>query len=288
MNGPPVVERIHAAARPVWKIPRVSILIIVAAVALLAAFAANRFLRPRLVSAEDEGMSVRDMIGPMQTLTVLLLAFVLAISSASYSKADDAARAEAHALDHLAEVAAYVPEAPRLRLRADVVCYARAVRVSEWPAMENGSKSPRPDVWSEDFRGTFIGLRSEPSFGMLVSADESRSAQREQRLAQASPTIPPAIMWFLLSTLTITVVGLGVSIPHRNNGAQLTALFVITALLTSALVMIYTIDRPFAGFIHIDPTAIQEVEKETLRDLRAAPSGFLLPCDSAGRRTTPA
>ncbi|MFF2194269.1 hypothetical protein [Streptomyces sp. NPDC058157] len=264
-----------------------SILIVVAAVALLASLAANRFLRPRLVSADDEGMGVRDLIGPMQTLTVLLLAFVLATSSASYSKADDAARAEAHALDHLAEVAAYVPEAPRLRLQAGVVCYARAVRMREWPAMEDGQGSPEPDIWSKDFRQTFLELRSEPSFGMLVSADESRSAQRQQRLAQASPTIPPAIMWFLLSTLTITVIGLGVSIPHRNNAAQLTALFVITALLTSALVMIYTIDRPFAGFIHISPTAIRQIEDGTLHDLRAERPASVLPCDPAGRRTTP-
>ncbi|MFC9292739.1 hypothetical protein ACFTWH_33745 [Streptomyces sp. NPDC057011] len=265
-----------------------STLIVVAAIALVASFAANRFLRPRLVSADDEGMGVRDLIGPMQTLTVLLLAFVLATSAASYSKADDAARAEAHALDHLAEVAGYVPDTQRTRLQAGVVCYARAVRTKEWPAMEDGGSSSQPGVWTADFRRTFLELRADSAFGMLVSADESRSAQRQQRLAQASPTIPPAIMWFLLSTLTLTVVGLGVSIPHRNNGAQLAALTVITALLTSALVMIYTIDRPFAGFIHISPTAIQETEEETFRDLRAVHPGVRLPCDASGRRVTPA
>lgn len=263
-------------------------MIVVAAVALLASIAANRYLRPRLVSPDDEGMGVRDLIGPMQTLTVLLLAFVLATSAASYSKADDAARAEAHALDHLVEVASYVPQPQRARLQADAVCYARAVRTMEWPAMANGGSSDHPGVWSGDFRQTFRELRADQSFGMLLSADESRSAERQQRLAQASPTIPAPIMWFLLSALTITVVGLGISIPHRNNRAQLAALAVITALLTSALVMIYTIDRPFAGFIHIAPTAIQEVEEQTLHGLRADQPAVRLPCDSTGRKATPA
>ncbi|MFG2874853.1 hypothetical protein ACGFYU_07550 [Streptomyces sp. NPDC048337] len=154
--------------------------------------------------------------------------------------------------------------------------------------MESGRSSAQPGVWSADFRQTVLDLRTDPAFGMLVSADESRSAQRQQRLAQSSPTIPPAIMWFLLTTLTLTVVGLGVSIPHRNNGAQLASLAVITALLTSALVMIYTVDRPFAGFIHIAPTAIQETEQETFHDLRAAHPGVRLPCDLSGRPVTPA
>ncbi|MCX5379700.1 hypothetical protein [Streptomyces sp. NBC_00091] len=263
-------------------------LIVVAAVALLASIAANRYLRPRVVSEDDEGMSVRDLIGPMQTLTVLLLAFVLATSAASYSKADDAARAEAHALDHLAEVASFVPEAPRVRLQSDVVCYARAVRHMEWPAMADGYSSARPSQWSVDMRKTFQDLRGDPSFGILLAADENRSAQRQQRLAQASPTIPPPIMWFLLCALAITVVSLGISIPHRNNLAQFAALTIITALLTSALVMIYTIDRPFAGFIHISPTAIAEIEKETFDELTAGRPGVRLPCDATGRRITPA
>ncbi|WP_329376366.1 hypothetical protein OG625_02280 [Streptomyces sp. NBC_01351] len=257
-------------------------MIVVAAVALLASIAANRYLRPRVVSDDDPGMSVRELIGPMQTLTVLLLAFVLATSAASYSKADDAARAEAHALDHLAEVASYLPDAHRTRLQSDVVCYARAVRQMEWPAMADGRSASEPGVWSGDFRRSFRELRADQSFGMLVAADENRSAQRQQRLAQASPTIPPPIMWFLLIALALTILGLGISIPHRNNGAQLVALTVITALLTSALVMIYTIDRPFAGFIHISPTAIQAIEQETFQELTAARAGTLLPCDGSG------
>ncbi|GGY80669.1 hypothetical protein GCM10010363_71890 [Streptomyces omiyaensis] len=57
------------------------LVVIVAVLALLAGLAANRWLRPRLISADDdEGMAVKDLVGPLLTMTVLLLSFVLLIT----------------------------------------------------------------------------------------------------------------------------------------------------------------------------------------------------------------
>ncbi|MFD8210263.1 hypothetical protein ACFV2S_28135 [Streptomyces sp. NPDC059695] len=55
--------------------------------------------------------SAKDLVGPLPTLTVLLLAFVLVTANGSYG---------------------------RSRIQADAVCYARAVRTQEWPAMADG------------------------------------------------------------------------------------------------------------------------------------------------------
>lgn len=52
--------------------------IVVAAVALALGLTAHHFLRRNDTDADDEGLSVRDLISPVQTLTVLILAFVLA------------------------------------------------------------------------------------------------------------------------------------------------------------------------------------------------------------------
>jgi hypothetical protein len=55
----------------------VVLVIAVAVVVLLAGLAANRFLRPRLLGEDDDtGMAVKDLVGPLLMLTVLL-AFVL-------------------------------------------------------------------------------------------------------------------------------------------------------------------------------------------------------------------
>ncbi|MFC5900755.1 hypothetical protein ACFQ60_00615 [Streptomyces zhihengii] len=73
------------------------LVIVVAALALLAGLAANRWLRPRLVNADDdEGMAVKNLVGPLLTMTVLLLSFVLVTANGSCGKAEVASRGRSH------------------------------------------------------------------------------------------------------------------------------------------------------------------------------------------------
>ncbi|WP_370414154.1 hypothetical protein [Streptomyces fradiae] len=262
-----------------------ALIIVVAVLALLAGLAANRWLRPRLVNADDdEGMAVKDLVGPLLTMTVLLLSFVLVTANGSYGKAEVASRGEARALDQMVESAEYAPAAQRARIQADAVCYARAVRTQEWPAMSDGKGSTAPSVWSTDVRAAFRPLVGTPVFGMVVAADNKRSDEREERLTQATASIPTAVFWFLLSTLVITVAALGICLPRRNNRGQLITLVVITALLTTALVIIKDVDRPFGGIVDVEPTAIADTERQAYRDFTAHHPAAELPCDANGIR----
>ncbi|MFJ9420337.1 hypothetical protein ACIRPT_40240 [Streptomyces sp. NPDC101227] len=261
------------------------IVIVVPVLALLAALAANRFLRPRLVPEDDEGMNVRDLVGPLLTLTVLLLAFTLVTASSSYKSAQEAVRAEAGAVDNLAEVAEYAPAAQRDRLQVDVICYARAVRAHEWPAMSNGNSSAVASTWSTDFRAAFKTISDHPSFGMLVSADNARAKARQDRLAESTPAVPDLIFWFLLVTLTVTVIALGMCLPRKNNKAQLSALVLVTALLASTLVIIRDAEEPFGGAIDVKSTALADVEVQASRPFLAGRGAHHLPCDAQGKRT---
>ncbi|MFI5662695.1 hypothetical protein [Streptomyces sp. NPDC051684] len=264
-----------------------AIAIVVAALALIAGLAANKFLRPRLLTEDDDsGMAVKDLVGPLLTLTVLLLAFVLVTANGSYGKAEVAARGEARALDQLVEIAEYANGKQRAAIQSDAVCYARAVRAQEWPAMAdgNGSGSKAPSVWSTDMRHNFRPLEGEPAFGMLVGADTKRSEERSERLTQSTASIPSAIFWFLLAVLAVTVVSLGICLPRKHNRGQLIALTLITALLTATLCIIRDVDRPFGGIVDVQPTAIADVEKQATRDLRAHDRDAEPPCDADGNR----
>ncbi|WP_327670830.1 MULTISPECIES: hypothetical protein [unclassified Streptomyces] len=263
------------------------IAIVVAALALIAGIAANRYLRPRLLTEDDDtGMAVKDLVGPLLTLTVLLLAFVLVTANGSYGKAEVAARGEARALDQLVETAEYASVKQRSAVQADAVCYARAVRVQEWPEMADGKGSSAPSVWSTDLRRNFRAMEGEPAFGMLVSADHKRSEEREERLTQATASIPGAILWFLLAVLAVTVAALGLCLPRKNNRGQLAALTLVTVMLTATLCIIRDVDRPFGGIIDVQPTAISEVEKQATRDFLAHSELSDLPCDKKGNRVT--
>ncbi|MEU2243167.1 hypothetical protein ABZ572_27555 [Streptomyces sp. NPDC018338] len=119
---------------------------------------------------------------------------------------------------------------------------------------------------------------------MLIAADNKRSDEREERLTQATASIPSAILWFLLATLAITVVALGTCIPRKNNRGQLITLVVITALLTATLCIIRDVDRPFGGIINVEPTAIAEAERQATRDFAVNHPATELPCDDKGNR----
>ncbi|MFJ6799049.1 hypothetical protein [Streptomyces sp. NPDC091268] len=240
---------------------------------------------PRLLNEDDDsGVAVKDLVGPLLTLTVLLLAFVLVTANGSYGKAEVASRGEARAVDQLVESAEYAPEAQRAKIQADAVCYARAVRLQEWPAMADGRGSPAPSVWSTDLRRAFREVEGKPVFGMLMGADNKRSEEREERLTQATASIPSAILWFLLATLAITVIALGICLPRRNNRGQLLTLVVITALLTTTLCIIRDVDRPFGGIIDVQPTAIAEAERQATRDYVTNHPSTELSCDDHGNR----
>ncbi|WP_326799887.1 hypothetical protein OG946_34650 [Streptomyces sp. NBC_01808] len=62
---------------------------------------------------DDDGatVSVKDLFGPLQTLTVLVLAFSLVTAANSQNKADEAASSEADAIDCLFESADYTSKA---------------------------------------------------------------------------------------------------------------------------------------------------------------------------------
>ncbi|MGW7412097.1 hypothetical protein [Streptomyces sp. NPDC054863] len=73
---------------------------------MLCGLATNRYLRLRLIAEDDDaGMAVKELVGPLLTLTVLLLAFVLVTANGSYGKAAVASRGEDRALDQLVESA---------------------------------------------------------------------------------------------------------------------------------------------------------------------------------------
>ncbi|WP_409055356.1 hypothetical protein [Streptomyces sp. SYP-A7185] len=150
--------------------------------------------------------------------------------------------------------------------------------------MADGNGSAAPSVWSTDLRRGFREVEGKPVFGMLVAADHKRSDEREERLTQATASIPSAIFWFLLATLVITVVALGICMPRRNNRGQLITLTVITALLTTTLCIIRDVDRPFGGMIDVKPTAITETERQATRDFLAHHSAAELPCTADGAR----
>ncbi|MEU7530962.1 hypothetical protein AB0A74_34880 [Saccharothrix sp. NPDC042600] len=260
--------------------------VVVAVIALVGGLVVNWLLKKRRAVATGEALTIRDLAGPMETLAVLLLAFVLVVAAESYSAAEEAVRVEANVVDNFFEVAEFAPAGTARKLQAATVCYARAVVAQEWPTLEQGAgTSSKPSVWSSHFRAAFKEIDPDNGlFETLVQADRDRSDARNQRVAQSSPAIPDVLYWFMVLTLAVTVIAFAFNLPARGKGAEVVGLVVLTTLFTLSLLLIRDVDRPFGGAIAVSSEAMRITADDTAEDFAEAHGTAGLPCDNDGNR----
>ncbi|MFD0683469.1 bestrophin-like domain [Actinomadura fibrosa] len=259
--------------------------IILATVFVVAAITLALLFRRRYRYAEDpdEGISVRDLVGPLETLAVLVIAFVLVLAAQSYSGAGSAASAEAAAIDSLHATADLLPEPARERVKADSLCYARAVIAKEWHSMgAHNAPSPTVDHWTEALHDDFQEVHDPTVLGMLTNADRSRLSERRDRIEQSAPAIPGAVFWFMVLTVIAMVAGYALSLPRRRHRLQLAGLWVLAGLLVASLYLIWDIDRPFRGLVPISPSSMRRTEQEANRDFLKHYNAAQIPCDRNG------
>ncbi|MEV2255580.1 DUF4239 domain-containing protein [Streptomyces sp. NPDC050147] len=259
--------------------------IVVAVGAVLAGVFGRRLLRRQLESLETPTLTVRDFVLPLQALTVFVLAFVLVMASNSNGRAEEAVRKEAKALDHMYEVADFAPAPQRQRLQADVICYVRSVRSSEWPAMAHGHGSTGPSTWTSDFHAALQDMGTDAApFTMLLASDKERDQYRQTRVAESTPTIPSTVYWVMLAALAVLVVVLGLCLPQTKSATVTATLIVTTALLTSVLLVIRDVERPFSGMIQISSGAMTAVDDDLTKNYTATHGDHRMPCDEQGNR----
>ncbi len=257
-------------------------IILVIAAAVIIGLCANYF---SLSKAADEGSSVQQVLGGTALIAAFLLAIVLSGASTSYSSAQKAAKQEADVIDTLYESANYVDQPYRQRIQAATVCYARAVVGPEWKTLAKGKTSPVPSNWTGTkpigLRAAFLEMGpSAKGFSLVQSADAQRGGLRSERVAQANPTLPTALIWFMVVLISLSLGGLAYSIPRTKNAGQLGALGVVVLTFGVAMALIYNLDRPFSGVLAVQPTAMQTTAEDVGADYLddyGAP-----PCDEEG------
>src|SRR5262245_54886593 len=182
-------------------------------------------------------------------LFAVVLAFVTLAAFQTYNTSKIGAQTEADAVLDMARTAAVFPPSQRDQLRADLICYGRAVVNAEWPAMRNGHPSPSVDYWIGAWRAEFLRLdlgspRDQLSFEDLLNLANTRTAGRQQRLSQATPSVPTPL-WLALVFGGCIVVALQLSLA--GSGVRAHALLVagLAAVIAAGLLVIYILDHPY-------------------------------------------
>jgi len=182
-------------------------------------------------------------------LFAVVLAFVTLAAFQTFNSAKAGAQTEAAAVLDMARTAALFPPDQRDNLRGDLICYGRAVVEQEWPAMENGNASPLVEHWigasrAEVGRLELRSPREQLSFQDLLNLAAVRTAGRQQRLSQATPSVPTPL-WVALVFGGCVVVALQLTLA--GSGVRIHALMVagLASVIAAGLLIIYVLDHPF-------------------------------------------
>jgi hypothetical protein len=268
-------------------VAQAGIVIGVAVVSVALLWAARRSpLNERFAGEVGEHNKAFDFLG---TAFAVLLAFVVLEAYESYNDAKSGAEVEAEAVLQLSRTAeAFAPEEHE-RLEGLLVCYGRAVIHHGWPAMRDAEGSPVVNDWGTRFReeALRVGIHSlvqEGSFRQLLIEQDSRIEGRRTRLAEAVRIVPLPLWIVLLLGAALTIGWVVLSAGRRGSFIVQAAVVVsVAAMVTSALLLVWFLDHPFADEsgsitpIEMEHTLETIAEEEDDQAVEVTP-----PCTRAG------
>jgi len=261
----------------------VAVLIVLGAAALvgLVFLFLDRMLTKPLVPEAARGGPTLIVAG---TMFAVLLAFVILAAFQAYNGAKAGAASEADAVLDMTRTAAFFPPRQRDHLRADLVCYGRAVVDQEWPAMRAGHSSPLVEHWIGAYRGllgrlTLTSPREQLAFQDLLTLANIRTAGRQQRLSEATPSVPTPL-WLTLLFGGCVVVALQLTLAGSGVGMHALLVPGLAALIASGLLVVYGFDHPYQPAVGgIQPGAM----RRTLVIARNLEPNLRHRCTATGR-----
>lgn len=263
----------------------IAILIIAGAAALaaLAMAVVRRLSRDPLLTDPTRGTTMITVVG---TAFAILLAFIIVDAFQSYSGAKSSADSEATKTLEMFRTAGLFPGPERDEVRSDLVCYARAVTYSEWPAMKDGNTSPLVVPWINRWNDSVNGLeprsdRERLAASQFATEDDDRTDAGVERFREASPSVPP-LLWsvLILGACLGVILQLAMSDPRERGWIQCAMVGAVAAILTAGLLLVDYLDHPYSGQPgSVKPTAMQF----TLSAMEGIDPGLKVPCSADGR-----
>lgn len=266
------------------------VIVLGVALAVVLGIVGNRWWVAHRRPAEDEGLSLGDLVNPVTALAAILLAFIMVEALASYGRARDHIGVEARIVDQYAETAGRLADVSASRgLQGDLICYVRAVRFKEWPTMARGERAAEVGVWTGRFEASLAGLRragGDAELERLIDLDAERGQARLARIAESTPSIPAGLNGLMFGSVVLSVFGLALfTRPGGSRALHATMVVAFAVVVGATLYMINDLDQPFAGFNRLEPTEIARIQDSMESDFAARYPSVPIPCDAFG--TTP-
>jgi Protein of unknown function (DUF4239) len=242
----------------------VLILLLVTGAALAFTLTLNRLwpVHRRRMHEEQVGWQL-NILG---TTYAVILGFMLYTEWSDFTAAKRNVDMEANALRNLFRLAEGLPAPQAAQLEAQARAYVQAALTQDWPQMCAGQLPEATHTINQSMWRTLMSPK-ELSTVEALAADHALSElsaltqHRRTRLLHSSSQLPVIFWWLLLvgGFLTIVAVSMFGSLNLRIHFFQVGSL---TLLVTLAMLAIADLDRPFRGWVHIDPAPFLRAQSE--------------------------
>jgi hypothetical protein len=196
----------------------------------------------------------------------VVLGFVLISVWERYEEASERSDQEGDALAAIYFHANALPDSDRRQIQQLAKSYAQVVVDEEWPMMQYGQSSPHAGALMDQIRQSIQNVEHSTSAEQAVYLDgltqvRELAAARRLRLVEANAHIP-LILWVILLAGGVITVGFTYLFGLTNSRVHTLMVVALTAVITSILFTIYTLEHRFSGDTGLTPEALELISSQ--------------------------
>ena len=195
-------------------------------------------------------------------LYAVLLAFAVIVVWEKYNEAENTVALEAGAAVTVYRLSAGLGEGQGASTRVAMSAYLQQAIEKGWPAMAQGHADPEANsalnaAYAAVLAFEPTGPRAEAAMtAILEQLDVITQARRARIVAAAG--IMPGIIWLVLFAGAFVTIGFTFFFGSQNVKAQAVMTGGLTLLIFAGLLIIVSIDHPFAGSVHVGPEPLEQ------------------------------
>jgi hypothetical protein len=195
------------------------------------------------------------------TTYAVIIGFMLFASWADFRVADQNAEVEATCLISLYWAASGLPDDERIEIQHLAENYAHIMINEEWPAMARNTVAHEASdtvqqFWAIAAKQRDLTVTQQASLQQTMQEISNIAEHRRIRQLQSQSTLPTVLWLVLIAGAVLTLVS-ACLFGSQNPRMHILQVVTLALLLSLALIAVGDVNRPFRGFIHVQPTGFE-------------------------------
>ncbi|MGH1563223.1 hypothetical protein [Mumia sp. DW29H23] len=238
----------------------------------------------------SDGDRASGVFGVLATGFAVILGFIIFLAFESYDGARSGAETEALLVVRQVETAQFFEPDTAGELTGMLVCYARSVVGTEWPAMDEGTLGDALNPWGAEMFRTMRTVQpttdaQDSAYDRWMDQTADREQARIDRVHGVEGVVPLPI-WLALFVVAAVIFGYMLFFADRAERARTQAMLMgsVTVVVTLLLLLLVFFDNPHGdGVGRLEPVAMERSLRLIDAALEAVDVEPSIPCDSDGR-----